>query len=84
MVEGAGDAFIYNTLKWKIIRRVMSSMYKKSFKIPKKVFFLNTDDQNEFIRRGLVKEDKCEIVHGVGVNLDKFVFKPIENFANFC
>ena len=83
MVEGAGDAFIYNTLKWKIIRRVMSSMYKKSFKIPKKVFFLNTDDQNEFIRRGLVKEDKCEIVHGVGVNLDKFAFKPIENFANF-
>ena len=33
MVEGAGDAFIYDTLKWKVIRAVVSAMYKKSFKI---------------------------------------------------
>ncbi|MBQ7236403.1 MAG: glycosyltransferase family 4 protein [Clostridia bacterium] len=83
MVEGAGDAFIYNTLKWKVIRVVVSAMYKKSFKISNKVFFLNEDDKAEFIRRKLVKGDKCEIVHGVGVNIDKFAYKPVENKATF-
>ncbi len=83
MVEGAGDAFIYDTLKWKVIRVVVSLMYKKSFKISQKVFFLNEDDKEEFIRRKLVKADKCEIVHGVGVNLEKFKYKPIEEYKSF-
>ena len=83
MVEGAGQAFVHQTLKWKIIRRAICFLYKKSFKCCKKVFFLNTDDRAEFIKRKLVKEEQCEIVHGVGVNLDRFAFSPITNFNTF-
>ena len=83
MVEGAGDAFIYDTLKWKVIRAVVSAMYKKSFKISQKVFFLNEDDKEEFICRKLVKADKGEIVHGVGVNLEKFKYTSIEEHRSF-
>ena len=83
MVEGAGDAFSNNSLKWKIIRFVICKLYKKSFKGSKRVFFLNNDDKAEFVKRKLVKECQCEIVHGIGVDLQKFAYKPIINHKTF-
>lgn len=82
-VEGAGDAFLNNTLKWKIIRFIMCRWYKKSFKHVKKVFFLNKDDKAEFISRGLVCEKKCELINGVGLDLQRFEQKPIKNKKTF-
>ena len=55
MVEGLGDVFINNGLKWKLIRRAACFLYKKSFKNCRKVFFLNGDDKAEFIKRKLVR-----------------------------
>ena len=83
MVEGTGDPFTYNTLKWKIIRMFVSHGYKKAFKLSKKVFFLNNDDKNEFVTRKLVKDEKCEIVHGIGIDLERFTPQPIENKQTF-
>lgn len=83
MVEGAGDVFINDGLKWKIIRKFVCYGYKKAFKTSKKVFFLNNDDKAEFIARGLVGEEKCEIVHGIGVDLERFAHKPVKNYTTF-
>ena len=83
MVEGAGDVFINDGLKWKIIRKVVCHGYKKSFKNSKKVFFLNNDDKNEFVQRKLVQENQCEIVHGIGVDLERFSYKPLKNQNTF-
>lgn len=83
MVEGAGDAFVNTDLKWKIIRFVICKLYKKSFKSSKKVFFLNNDDKTEFIQRKLVKEEQSVIIHGIGVDLEKFAYKPIKNHKTF-
>ena len=83
MVEGAGDVFINNGLKWKLVRKVVCSLYKKAFKNSKKVFFLNKDDKAEFIQRKLVKKEQCEIIHGIGVDLEKFAYKPIKNNRTF-
>lgn len=83
MVEGQGDVFINNGLKWKIIRRFVCKKYKKSFKAVKKAFFLNADDRTDFLNRGLLDESLCEIVPGVGVDLEKFTQKPLKNHATF-
>lgn len=83
MVEGAGDVFINNTLKWKIIRTIVCKMYRKSFKSSDKVFFLNNDDKAEFISRKLVKEQQCEVIPGIGIDLEHFAFKPIKNRRTF-
>lgn len=83
MVEGAGDVFINNGIKWKIIRLVVCWLYKKAFKSSRKVFFLNKDDKAEFIERKLVKEEQCEIIYGIGVDIEKFAFKPIKNTQTF-
>ena len=74
MVEGAGDVFINQGLKWKIIKKFVCALYKRAFKISKKVFFLNNDDKNEFINLKLVKPEQCEIIRGVGINTEKFSF----------
>ena len=83
MVEGAGDVFIYNTVKWKIIRFFTCLLLKKSFKYSKKVFFLNNDDKNEFIERKLVKKEQCIVIPGIGVDTDYFAYKPIKNTNTF-
>lgn len=83
MVEGAGDVFINNGLKWKIIRSVVCKMYRKSFKLANKVFFLNNDDKAEFIERKLVKLEQCETIPGIGVDTEHFAYKPIKNYRTF-
>ncbi len=83
MVEGTGDVFINNSFKWKLIRKYVCDGYKKAFKHSKKVFFLNIDDKAEFVNRGLVKEDQCEIVHGIGIDLERFEYQPVENTRTF-
>lgn len=83
MVEGAGDVFINNGLKWWVIRKIVCHLYRKAFKNCKKVFFLNNDDKTEFVHRRLVKSEQCEIIHGIGVDLEKFAYKPIKNHKTF-
>ena len=83
MVEGLGDVFIYNSFKWKLIRFVVSNGYRKSFRFAEKVFFLNDDDKGEFIKRKLIKEEQCERINGIGVNLSEFEYKPLKNTNTF-
>lgn len=83
MVEGAGDVFIKNTLKWKVIRSVVCLLYKRAFIYSNKVFFLNNDDKQEFVERKLVKEEQGVVIHGIGVDLEKFAFKPMKNQKTF-
>ncbi len=83
MVEGAGDVFINGGFKWRLVRSFVCGMYRKSFRYVKKVFFLNNDDKTEFLSRKLVKEEQCEIIPGIGVDLEHFAYKPIKNRRTF-
>jgi len=73
MVTGAGYAFTAKTIKARLIKFIMSTLYKISFKCTNVAIFQNKDDKNEFINNKLVKEKKCKVVNGSGVNLEKFV-----------
>lgn len=83
MVEGAGDVFVGQGLKWKLIRAVVCKMLRKSFRYVQKVFFLNRDDKTEFINRKLMKAEQCKVIPGIGVNLEHFAQKPIKNYNTF-
>lgn len=83
MVEGAGEAFIDRKgLKAKIVKKAASYLCKKAFKYPKKVFFLNDDDANEFINLGIVNKEKALVINGVGVDLEKFAFSKLDNTSS--
>ena len=83
MVEGAGDVFINGGLKWKAIRAVVCGLYRRAFRHSRKVFFLNNDDKAEFIQKRLVTSEQCEVIHGIGVDLDKFAYRPMKNRQTF-
>lgn len=83
MVEGAGDVFIYNTLKWRMIRRFVCYFSKKSLCHSRKVFFVNQDDRDEYIGYHIVKKEQCDVIPGVGVDLDRFSLKPLIHTDRF-
>ena len=83
MVTGAGYAFTAKTKKAKIIKFVMSMLYKKAFKSASVAIFQNNDDKEQFISEKLVKENKCVVVNGSGVNTEKFVVAPFPEQTTF-
>ena len=72
MVEGLGDPFIIKSFKDKIVNKIVCSFYKKAFKHSKKVFFLNYDDQEEFLYRKLLKPELTTIISGIGIDVDAY------------
>lgn len=84
MVTGAGYAFTAKTKKAKIIKLIMSILYKIGFMCADTVIFQNTDDKEQFIHEHLVKSSKCQVVNGSGVNMEKFSVAPYpENITFF-
>ena len=83
MVEGAGDVFIQKEFKWAVIRKIVCTLYRTAFRNSKKIIFLNKDDRKEFLDRNLVNPDQVELIPGIGVDLEKFAFKPVRNHRTF-
>lgn len=83
MIEGMGDVYTNTGFKWRCIRLVADMLYRSSLLVTQKVFFLNNDDKEEFLRRKLTKKEKCLVVHGIGVDLEKFSYTPTQNERTF-
>lgn len=86
LITGLGYAFKGNSLKRKVLTFVVSFLYKISLKHATKVIFQNSDNLNLFVSKGLVTNNKAELVNGSGVNLDYFsysYYKPKPSCLNF-
>lgn len=77
MVTGLGHIYSDNSLKTRIIRLICGMGYRYAFKLNKKVIFQNQDDIDEVVRRHYVKRNKCELVDGSGVNMQRFKRSPL-------
>ena len=74
MVEGLGDPFIQKKRFGKIIRYVVTKLYRKAFKYVSKVFFLNDDDKLEFLKRKIVREEQIIVIPGIGIDTKNYKF----------
>lgn len=85
MIEGAGDPFVFRSLKWRIIRFVVCKLYKRAFRYAKKVFFVNSDDPKMFVSLGVLKQEQCAQAdgYGVGIDIDRFAYVPLKNKRTF-
>ena len=72
MVTGLGYVYAVDNFKTKILRIICGIGYKIAFKYNEKVIFQNKDDVEEFVNRKYLKREKCEIVDGSGVNMQRF------------
>lgn len=67
-VTGLGYTFLNNNLTAKIAHQ----LYRFAFKKADKILFQNTDDLQTFLDFNLVDKSKCDIIHGSGIDVEKF------------
>ena len=76
MIEGLGYAFIQagekEGLKRRFVRFIAQFLYRLALPRSTKVFFLNRDDLEEFIGKGLVPKEKAFLLGPIGVDLEYF------------
>lgn len=83
MVTGAGYLFASKSMKAKLIRLVSFMLYRLGLGAAQKVIFQNIDDLNEFVANHLVKREKCHVVNGSGVNMNKYTPTPYPDNPSF-
>lgn len=83
MITGAGYVFTSKTRKAKLVRLLVSILYRIGFACSGTVIFQNHDDFEEFTEKGWVKKNKCRLVNGSGVNMEKFVPAPLPKQLTF-
>lgn len=78
MVTGLGHIFTTYSLRTKIVRFMVTKLYRLGILCSDIVFFQNPDDENDFTRFGIVR-DKQKIVriNGSGVDTQQFARKPL-------
>ena len=67
-VSGLGRAFIKKT----VITKIVSLLYRLTFKRAERVFFQNNDDLNLFVENGFIDRTNAERIPGSGVDLKRF------------
>jgi glycosyltransferase involved in cell wall biosynthesis len=71
-VSGLGTAFI----RQGFVMQMVKLLYKFAFKIPQCIFFQNDEDRQLFLKIGLVKEAKTNLLPGSGIKVDEYVPSP--------
>ena len=71
-ITGLGTAFQNKGL----LRTLVTLMYKLSLRGARVVFFENTENKNIIVGEKIIKEEKCCVLNGAGVNLEQYEVKP--------
>ncbi len=71
-VSGLGRTFIAGG--W--LTRVTRLLYRVAFSWPRKVFFQNAQDRDEFVAAGLVRAERTALLPGSGVDVARFAPRP--------
>jgi len=72
MITGLGYVFTGESLKHHLIRFLVCSFFRFSFKFNQKVFFLNPDDLALFLKLNLVRASQAVLIPGEGINHKTF------------
>lgn len=71
-ITGLGTAF----QKDGTLRKLVVSLYKIALKKAKVVFFENIANRQLFLDEKIAPADKCRLLSGAGVNLDRYAYAP--------
>lgn len=83
MVTGLGYVFTAETKKAKLLRTVVSMLYRFGFQCADVVVFQNGDDRRQLTEMRLLKDGKCESVNGSGVDMSKFAVADFPKTTTF-
>lgn len=71
-ITGLGTAF----QKQGMLRKFVTFLYKTALKKAKVVFFENSANRQIFIDEKIVPEERCCLLSGAGVNLERYAYAP--------
>jgi glycosyltransferase involved in cell wall biosynthesis len=78
MITGLGHAYTTQSLKTRMLRMIVTRLYRLGVSLTDGIFFQNPDDEAEFIQLGVVKDrSKVTRINGSGVNTESFPQKPL-------
>lgn len=77
LVSGLGHLFIDESLKTRVLRRLVTPLYKAALSANRGQFFQNGDDLAELAQHGIADPKKATMVAGSGVDLDHFKRCPL-------
>ena len=83
LIAGVGSVFLGSSPKQKLIRSILVAEYRLGMCRAPKVFFQNRDDLKVFVDHGIVREEKAVMLHGSGVNIEKFSPAPLPQKPGF-
>lgn len=72
MIPGLGYVFIQKGIRHRMLRLVVTLLYRHALKQFRPVFFQNPDDKEFFVRNGIVKESVAKVTFGYGVDIHRF------------
>ncbi len=79
MIEGAGYVFTQTgpaPLRRRLLRRLVTELYRLGLGQAHRVFMLNPDDRELFVREGMVDTRKICLLDGIGLVLEDFPSSP--------
>ena len=74
-ITGLGTAFESGGL----LTRIVTIMYKVALRKAKVVFFENSGNQQEFLKRKIIKKNQAKLLNGAGVNLEHHSYQEYPN-----
>jgi len=72
LVEGLGSFYIEDTAKNIAVRTVIEKLYKLVFLLSDKVVFVNSDDPEYLVDKGVIKKAQVKIIKSVGIDTEEF------------
>ena len=83
LIAGVGSVFLGDSPKQKLIRSILVTEYKLGMRRAPKIFFQNRDDLKVFTDYKILPEHKAVMLHGSGVNVEKFTPTPLPERPGF-
>ena len=83
LIAGVGSVFLGDSPKQKLIRSILVAEYRLGMAKAPKVFFQNRDDLKVFTDHKILPEHKAVMLHGSGVNVEKFSPTPLPEAPGF-
>lgn len=77
LVTGLGYAFQGGSLKRRVLRLLVTRLYRFALKRASGVIFQNPDNRDLFVERKIVPRDKCHVVSGSGIDVARFAKQPL-------
>jgi len=85
LIAGTGSVFLASSLKGKLVKWILCTEYRHAMRKCPAVFFQNNDDVSVFKTNHILKKQTVRMLHGSGVNLDRFQIQPFpEQFGLLC